>query len=348
MTTVIAEIVGKAGIITLNRPKAMNALTLEMVREMDACLQEWRADDNIALVIVRGAGERGLCAGGDVVGLYHDAKARGTEGATFWAEEYQLNLDIAQYPKPYVALQTGIVLGGGIGISAHGSHRIVTDSTRVGMPETGIGFVPDVGGTYLLARAADNLGVHLALTGAHVGAAESIACGLSDVYVPEDRLDAMVEALCETGDPGVIETYAQPLPEGFAAERAEMSRIYAADSVEQILEELDACEAAWAADAARRIRRNCPLALKVTLESVRVARSQNLAEALDTEFRVSNNMQRGTEFIEGVRAQLVDKDRSPKWNPATLEEVTPAAVAAMFGPIEDPRIADINLAEKEQ
>ena len=178
------------------------------------------------------------------MGLYHDAKARGTEGATFWAEEYQLNLDIAQYPKPYVALQTGIVLGGGIGISAHGSHRIVTDSTRVGMPETGIGFVPDVGGTYLLARAADNLGVHLALTGAHVGAAESIACGLSDVYVPEDRLDAMVEALCETGDPGVIETYAQPLPEGFAAERAEMSRIYAADSVEQILEELDACEAA--------------------------------------------------------------------------------------------------------
>ena len=158
----------------------------------------------------------------------------------------------------------------------------------------------------------------------------------------------MVEALCETGDPWVIETYAQPLPEGFAAERAEMSRIYAADSVEQILEELDACEAAWAADAARRIRRNCPLALKVTLESVRVARSQNLAEALDTEFRVSNNMQRGTEFIEGVRAQLVDKDRSPKWNPATLEEVTPAAVAAMFGPIEDPRIADINLAEKEQ
>ncbi|MDO4686854.1 MAG: enoyl-CoA hydratase/isomerase family protein [Corynebacterium sp.] len=340
---ILTEIRGKAGIITLNRPQAMNALNLEMVREMAAALDAWRDDPSVELVIVRGAGERGLCAGGDVITLYHDAQARGLEGAEFWTEEYRLNLDISEYPKPYVALQTGIVLGGGIGISGHGSHRIVTDDTRVGMPETGIGFVPDVGGSYLLNQAEDHLGTHLALTGVHVGPAEAIACGLADMYVPADQLEALVEALCERGVETLSE-FAVDVPPAFGDDRAEMARVYAAETVEEILALLDASQSAWAADAARRIRRNSPLALKVTLESLRRARSQTLAEALETEFRVSMNMQRGTEFIEGVRAQLVDKDRTPRWAHATLEDVTPDMVEAMFGPVDDPRVQELNLS----
>lgn len=343
---ILTEVRGKAGIITLNRPQAMNALTLEMVREMQAALDAWRDDPSVELVIVRGAGERGLCAGGDVISLYHDARAHGTQGATFWAEEYRLNLDIAQYSKPYVALQTGIVLGGGIGISGHGSHRIVTDDTRVGMPETGIGFVPDVGGTYLLNQAADHLGTHLALTGVHVGPAEAIACALADWYVPAGRIEELVAALCEHGVDKLGE-FTEELPPAFGADREAMARVYAADTVESILALLDATPSPWAADAARRIRRNSPLALKVTLESLRRAATQTLAEALDTEFRVSMNMQRGTEFVEGVRAQLVDKDRTPRWAHATLEDVTPDMVEAMFAPVDDPRVAELNLSEQD-
>lgn len=344
---VLTEIRGRAGIITLNRPKAMNALNQTMVDAMVEVLEQWRGDGRVAVILLRGAGERGLCAGGDVVSLYHDALAHGTDGAKFWADEYALNLTISRYPKPYVAIMNGIVLGGGIGVSAHGSHRIVTDDTRVGMPETGIGFVPDVGGSHLLTHVPSHLGTHLALTGAHVGAGEAIECGLADVYVPAEQLEALVDELCESGDAdAAVGVHARPAPAGFTAQHDLVEQVYDRQSVEEILSGLDEVDADWARDAAKRIRRNSPLALKVTLESLRRARGQSLAEALDTEFRVSVNMQRGHDFVEGIRAQLVDKDRNPQWQPATLAEVDEATVEAVFAPIADDRITEPNLAAR--
>ncbi|MGO4956296.1 enoyl-CoA hydratase/isomerase family protein [Luteococcus sp. Sow4_B9] len=346
---VLAEVRGMAGVITLNRPKAMNALNQPMVDALSTVLDAWRDDEAVRLVILTGAGERGLCAGGDVVSLYHDAKANGVDGAKFWADEYLLNLVISTYPKPYLAIMNGIVLGGGIGVSAHGSHRIVTDDTRVGMPETGIGFVPDVGGSHLLTHVPSHLGTHLALTGQHVGAGEAIESGLADVFVPSAQLEELVEALCASGDAAVVEQFAVEAPRGFAAEPQEVEDVYSRESVEDILDALDDLAGQgreWAADAAKRIRRNSPLALKVTLESLRRAKGQSLAEALDTEFRVSVNMQRGHDFVEGIRAQLVDKDRNPQWQPASLDQVQPADVEQAFAPIEDPRITEPNLAAR--
>ncbi len=346
---VVTEVTGRAGVITLNRPAALNALTMPMVRHIADALEDWRHDDRVELVLLTGAGERGLCAGGDVIGLQRDALAGGLAGARFWAAEYPLNLAISCYPKPYVALMRGLVLGGGIGLASHGSHRIVTDGTRVGMPETGIGFVPDVGGSWLLTRRPGHLGTHLALTGSHVGPAEAIEVGLADAYVPAGRLDDLTDALCRTGDLALIEEAAGPAPGGFGRLVPQIEAAYTADTVAGILTRLDDLtrrdgESSWARTAAARIRRNSPLALSVALESLRRAAGQTLAQALDTEFRVSVAMQRTHDFVEGVRAQLVDKDRAPRWRPATLAEVTAEDVATIFAPPADPRIVEPRLA----
>ncbi|PRQ11287.1 enoyl-CoA hydratase/isomerase family protein [Corynebacterium sp. 13CS0277] len=338
---VVAEVRGRAGILTLNRPEALNALTQEMVDLMTAALDAWRQDPQVRVVILQGAGDRALCAGGDVVMLYEDALAKGTAGEHFWRTEYQLNLAIARYPKPYLALMTGIVLGGGIGVSAHGSHRVVTDSTRIGMPEVGIGFVPDVGGSYLLSRAPQGFGRHLALTAAHVGPEAALAAGFADYFVPEDLLPDLVERLAATGDVGVIETFAQPGKGNLNF--AGLAAAYDAHSVEEVLDNLDALGTEDAQDAARRIRRACPLAAAVAWESLERARGLSLAEALNQEFRVSLNMHRNPNFREGVRAQLVDKDRNPTWLPARFDQVDPEEVAAMFGPIQDPRFSPLGL-----
>lgn len=329
-----SEIKGNAGVITLDRPKALNALSHEMALDLERVLEDWRDDDTVQLVIVRGAGDRGLCAGGDVAALREDALEDGHAGADFWRDEYRLNLLISQYPKPYVAIMNGIVLGGGVGISAHGSHRIVTDSTRLGMPEAGIGFCPDVGGSWLLGHAPDNLGIHYGLTGIHEGGAQAIEAGLADYLVPDAKIEALIADLCASGVVGDVEKHAAEAPVGFGPQRADMARIYGAETVEEILELLDTHDADWAADAAKRIRRNSPTALKVTLESIRRARSLTLAEALAQEYRVSCHMQKHPDFAEGVRAQIIDKDRQPKWQPGTLGDVTPDMVEAAFAPLE--------------
>lgn len=348
MTEVLTEIRGKAGIITLNRPKALNALNQNMVELLQQALQDFAANDAVAVVILRGAGKRGLCAGGDIVALYNDAQENGTAAAKFWHDEYQLNYYISQYPKPYVAIMNGIVLGGGIGVSAHGSHRIVTDDTRLGMPETGIGFVPDVGGSYLLSHAPNNLGLHLGLTGAHVGAAEAIAANLADYYVKTADIAALIEQLCTIGEVASIAHFTSEPSPAYAGAVAEIKAVYDADSVEEILARLESHPAPWADDAATKIKRNSPLALKATFESLRYAHDKTLAEALETEYVVSNNMHRSADFSEGVRAQVIDKDRNPQWSPATLTELTNEEVKRIFAPLTDPRIAPLNLTDKEK
>lgn len=332
---VIAEIRGHAGVITLNRPKALNALTLDMVRSMTAALTEWRDNDAVKLVVLRGEGDRALCAGGDIAMLYRAAEAGTDEGATFWREEYDLNQLIADYPKPYVAIMNGIVLGGGVGVSAHGSHRIVTDDTRIGMPETGIGFIPDVGGTLLLAQAPDRLGYHLAYTAQHVGAAEAIGLGLADTFVPKNQLEALVSELVDTGDIATITKYATDPGEPFAGQRAEMVDVYSADSIEGVVNKLTALaktngDGHWAAKSLKRLRGNSPTSLVVTKAAIDRAGGKTLRQALDQEYKIANYLHSYPDFREGVRAQILDKDFAPKWHHKDVAEVPNDFTATLF------------------
>lgn len=323
---------GALGRIVLNRPKALNALTHDMVRRIDAALTAWEHDDGVRLVVISGAGERGLCAGGDIRAIHADAVSGGTASLDFWRDEYRLNARIARYPKTYVAIMDGIVMGGGVGISAHGAVRIVTERSTIAMPETGIGFVPDVGGTRLLARAPGESGTHLALTGSAIGAGDAIACGLADHFVPSHRLDAVIEALA-TGTPAdVLGRFADPAPSGELAERrAWIDTCYASDNVEDILERLENSGEPAAKQAAEQIRSKSPTALKVTLESLRRARELGSLEAvLEQEYRVSSAALTAPDLSEGIRAQVIDKDRTPRWSPPTLDAVRPEDVGRFF------------------
>ena len=325
---------GHLGHIILNRPAAINALTGTMVSLIAAALEDWEHDDGVATVLLSGAGERGLCAGGDIVAIYRDAAGDGTESAEFWAREYDLNARISSYPKPYVALMDGMVLGGGVGVSAHARHRIVTERTKVGMPETGIGFIPDVGGTYLLSRAPGELGTHAALTAALMTGADALLLGLADTFMPSYRLEALTAALATGPAAEVISGFAETAPPApLAAQQGWIDECYRHDDVETIVDALQRSRDADANRAAGVVLRKSPTALKVTLESLRRARElPDLAAVLEQEYQVSLHALASPDFAEGVRAQLIDKDRSPRWQPATLAGVGTADVQAYFEP----------------
>ncbi|MEU8625098.1 enoyl-CoA hydratase/isomerase family protein [Streptomyces sp. NPDC048669] len=332
---------GRIRHITLNRPRALNALNHTMVLRMAEALEAAEQDESVAAVLLTGAGERGLCAGGDIRAIRDDALAGGGTARDFWRDEYRLNARIARFPKPYVAIMDGIVMGGGVGVSAHGSVRIVTERSRIAMPETGIGFVPDVGGTYLLGRAPGELGTHLALTGEAVGAADALLCGLADHFVPSRELPGLIAALDVCATPADIvataQRYAAAAPGGeLAAQRDWIDSCYEAGTVEEIVERLADRGAPAAKEASVTILAKSPTSLKVTLEAVRRARRLDSLEAvLDQEFRVSSTAFTRPDIVEGVRAQIVDKDRNPRWNPAGLAEVTEADVARFFAPLGD-------------
>jgi enoyl-CoA hydratase len=340
---VLVERRGRLGVLTLDRPRAINALTREMVGLVADALDAWEHDDAVGAVLVTGAGERGLCAGGDVVGLR--AATGGADPAPaldFWQHEYRLNARIARYPKPYVALMDGLVLGGGVGISAHGSHRVVTERTRLGMPETGIGFVPDVGGTWLLAQAPGELGTHLGLTGAMVPGEDAILLGMADSYVPADRLPALAAALeTEEPDAAIAAVAEHPPASALARDRAWIDAAYAGSDLGVILARLASGSAA-AREAAAVLAGRSPTALALTLRSLRLAATDpDLETTLRREYRVSVHCLAMPDFGEGIRAQLVDKDRSPRWSPATLAEVDPALVAGATTAVDpELRLAD--------
>lgn len=337
---------GGLGRITLNRPKAINALNHAMVRQIAATLREWADDDEVRAVVLTGAGERGLCAGGDIVSIYHDAKEGGTGSRDFWRDEYVLNAAIARYRKPYVAIMDGIVMGGGVGVSAHGSIRIVTERSMIGMPEVGIGFVPDVGGTYLLARAPGELGTHVALTTARMSAGDAIACGFADHYLPSDSVPLFLEALTtllgrSAGSAPVqavdeaVASFTRPAPASeLLAQRSWIDAAYSAPTVEQIVARLQASGVPEAEKAAEQILSKSPTALKVTLRSLRRARELgSIEDVLTEEYRVSLACLRSHDLVEGIRAQVVEKDRNPAWSPATLDEVTDQQVDGFFAPL---------------
>ncbi len=347
MSVVLAEREGALGVITLNRPEALNALNHEMVLMIAALLDDWEVDPGVERVLLVGSGERAFCAGGDVVSIYRDARAirnGGAGGASgnstsadsdslrFWRDEYTLNARIARYPKPIIVLMDGIVLGGGVGLASHASHRVVTETSSVGLPEVTIGFVPDVGSTWLLSRAPGELGTHLALTAAPVGGADAILVRLADSFVPREQLDRLRSDLASRGADESIEALSvTPEPAPLLADREWIDSCYAHDDVSEIIVALRSAGQDAVAD---RIESKSPTALVLALASLRSARHlPDLEAALEQELRVSARCLAMPDFAEGVRAQVIDKDRTPRWSPARLADVDPTSIAEFFEPL---------------
>lgn len=337
---VLVNVSRGVGLITLNRPKAINSLTHPMVSAISPMLTDWARNDDIHTVLVDGAGERGLCAGGDIVALYHSAREHGPDkgrvARSFWYDEYRLNAQIGRFPKPFVALMDGIVMGGGVGIAAHGSVRVVTDTTKMAMPEVGIGFIPDVGGTLILSRAPGLLGLHAALTGATFGAGDAIAMGFADHFVPHDAIAMFREAVIADGVDAALAAHAAEAPASqFVAQREWIDECYAKATAPDIVAALRADDATAANDAADLIEAKSPTSVSVTLEAVRRATElDSLEDVLRQEYRTSCGALRHHDFEEGIRAQVIDKDRTPKWSPASLAAVTTADVEAYFAPAD--------------
>lgn len=327
---------GAVGVIRLNRPKALNALTLEMTREIAAALDVFEADPKVALIILEGAGERGLCAGGDIRGLYESAKAKGDLGKTFWREEYIVNARIAKYPKPYVAYMDGFVMGGGVGLAGHASHRVVTEKTKVAMPEVGLGFFPDVGGTWLLSRAPGELGTYFGLTGLTMNGADAAFSRLSDVLIKTSDWPALRETLTDIS-PGADASAVMSTIKRFSAadevgpvtqKRELVDRIFAHDSVEDIIAALERDGSDFALATLKALADKSPRGLKVTLKLLRLGRaSKTLEECLAREYLAALEVFDSHDFVEGVRAAIIDKDRNPTWQPPDLKGVTPEIVA---------------------
>lgn len=333
---VLVRVVGGVGYLTLNRPRAINALDLGMIDDLAAALDAWEHDAEVDVVVLEGAGERGFCAGGDVRGLYTQIVGGEPEATSrFFRAEYALNARIAEYPKPVVALADGITMGGGIGLAGHAAIRIVTERSKLAMPETRIGFTPDVGGTWLLAHAPGRLGEYLALTGATMDAADALACGLADHLVPSAHLADLREALETRADPGtpselVLLFDETPEPSALVAQRPWIDEAFSADTVAEIVGRLRARPEPEASAAADTLEELSPTGLAVTLAAVRRARElPGLRATLAQEYGlVLWFALTQPDLVEGIRAQLVDKDRSPAWNPATIAELDPDAAAS--------------------
>jgi enoyl-CoA hydratase len=333
---IICETRDAAGFVVLNRPKALNALNLGMVRALAEALDDWEDDPRIARIVVTGAGGKAFCAGGDIRAL-HDLGRAGRFGAMldFWREEYILNHRIKHYPKPYVSLIDGIVMGGGVGVSLHGTHRIAGDRYLLAMPEVGIGFFPDVGATYALPRLPDAGGVHLALTGDRIGAADALALGLATHAVPSARMAELADALTGRGAlEDILGGFAVALPPGrSAAETATIRDSFGAPSLAEVLARLRARAQAGDAFAEKllsTIETKSPTSLSIAFEQMRRGRDLDFAEAMRTEFRIVSRIPHGHDFYEGVRAVVIDKDQAPRWRPASLDEVTPGMIEAYF------------------
>ena len=333
---------GAAGIIRLNRPKAINAMTFEMSIGIDKALDRFEADPAIALVLLEGAGERGLCAGGDIRVLYESSRAGGDLGNRFWRQEYIMNARIAQFPKPYVAFMDGLVMGGGVGLSAHGSHRVVTEKTKLAMPEVGLGFFPDVGGTWLLSRSPGEIGTYFGLTGQTMNGPDAIYARFADAVVPSGKLAALRETLVGLRV-GVGATEVKAAIDGFvtgetagpvAAQQAQIDRWFAHDRMADIVADLERDGSELAQSTLKALKEKSPRGMVVALRLLRLARqSSSLEQCLVREYRAALEVFASDDFREGVRAAVIDKDRNPRWSPPAIAAVTPEMVAPYFAEI---------------
>jgi enoyl-CoA hydratase len=338
----IARREGAAGIIRLNRPKAINAVTLEMFRDIDKALDAFEADSAVGLILLEGAGERGLCAGGDIRALYESSQVKGDLGKILWREEYILNARIAKFPKPYVAFMDGIVMGGGVGLSAHSSHRVVTERTRLAMPEVGLGFFPDVGGTFLLSRSPGEIGTYFGLTGQTMNGPDAVYAHFADAVVPTGKLAALRETLVNLrADVDAAEVSAAIA--GFAtgetagpvaALQPQVDRWFAHDRMQDIVAALRRDGSSLAQSTLTTLNEKSPRGMVVALRLLRLARaSSSLEECLVREYRAALQVFASDDFREGVRAAVIDKDRNPRWSPPAIEDVTPEMVAPYFAEI---------------
>jgi len=327
---------GRAGRITLQRPKALNALTYQMCLDIDAALIAWREDADVDLIVIDAEGEKAFCAGGDIAEMYETGtKGDYDYGRKFWFDEYRMNNRLHEYPKPVVSFLQGFTMGGGVGVGCHGSHRIAGETSQIAMPEVGIGLVPDVGGTYILARAPGRLGEYLGTTAARMTAGDAIAVGFADHFIPEAEWPALIEALEETGDIMVLEQAVQPAPDSpLMAQLDDINRHFGGESLGDILNSLEADGGAFAMDAIKRLSRNAPLSMACTVEMIHRLRgpSLTLRKALDMEYRFTYRSMEHGDFLEGIRAQIIDKDRNPQWQ-HPLHKVPAVAVSKMLIPL---------------
>lgn len=346
MSDLLIRTEGCAGRITLNRPEALNAITYDMVRGIEAALQGWRGDAGVAIVVIDAAGARAFSSGGDIAEMYASGRRGDLEyGRRFWRDEYRMNAKLHEYPKPIVSFLQGFTMGGGVGVGCHAQHRIVGESAQVAMPECGIGLVPDVGGSLILANAPGHAGEYLALTAARMGPADAIHAGFADRFVPEARWSALKAELCRTGNWKRIADAAETPPEGtLAAARAEIDRLFAGASLGEIAETLRVDGGGFAADALKRLSRNAPLSMACALAMIRRLRgTASIRRALALEYRFTHRAMQEGDFLEGIRAAIIERDRNPKWRHTGPEAVPDADVESMLAPLG---AAELNL-EKE-
>ena len=330
---------GAIGLVTLDRPMALNALTLPMIRAYDPQLAAWTADPGVAAVAMRGAGDRAFCAGGDIRAIWEAGRASDAPvHRDFFREEYRLNRRIHRLAKPHLALLDGITMGGGVGLSVHGSHRVATERTVFAMPETGIGLFPDVGGSYFLPRCPGEIGMYLALTGHRLKAADLIHAGIATHFVPSGRLNDLVSTLSaiqsRSGVDDVLARFAEPAGDApLASHRAAIDRCFAAPSVEAILDGLAAEGSDWARATGAGLLKVSPTSLRVTYRQIRLGRDLDFEACMVMEYRMIQRFMAGHDFFEGVRAAIIDKDQTPRWQPDNLEAVGAADVDAYFAPL---------------
>jgi len=329
------RIIGNLGHITLNRPKALNALTYAMCEKITELLLEWQDNSEIGAVLIDGAGDRAFCAGGDVILLHDSGKAGDSRAEEFWRIEYALNELIHCYPKPYISLIDGFVMGGGVGLSVHGKYRIAGDATVFAMPETGIGYFPDVGGTFFLPRLGMSIGQWLGLTGARLNVGQTCDIGIANIYVPTNKHSDLIEALGTADLDGtdnrvnkVLEVFAQVPPAH--DEIPEAIKAFNCSSVPEILLSLDSDNSEWAAKQAKNIRRKSPIAMCVTFEALKRGINMTFRQVMAQELDISLNFLSTQDFYEGIRSQLIDKDRNPKWSHSSVDEVSSTQVERLF------------------
>lgn len=329
---------GRAGRITLTRPKALNAMSYKMCLAIEDALDAWAVDDDVKLVIIDAEGDKAFCAGGDIAELYETGKAGDFEhGRRFWRDEYRLNAKIADYPKPYIALMQGFTMGGGVGIGCHGSARIVCESSQIAMPECGIGLVPDVGGSLLLARAPGRVGEYLGSTAARMGPTDAIFAGFADAYVPHSKWPELIAALCETGETSRLEEFFETAPQGEL--QGLLPRIdahFGGETLRDILNSLRIEDSGFADESLRVMARNSPLSMACTVEMIHRNRGPgaNIRRALDLEYRFTYRAMTEGDLLEGIRAAVIDKDRAPRWQHG-LDDPPALAATQMLMPLGD-------------
>jgi len=335
---VFFEVKGTLGLITLNRPKALNALTLSMVREIHPQLKKWENDSSVKNVLIKAEGEKAFCAGGDIRALHDWGKNNDEEAVGFYREEYILNQYIKRYPKPYISLVNGIVMGGGVGLSVHGSHRIAGENYSFAMPETGIGLFPDVGGSFFLPRLSFEAGTYLALTGNRIKAADAIFLGTATNFIRSENFSYLINDLSkDENDPkNVIEKYSvEPGKSEFKEISLFCNKIFKADTVEKIIENLTEENSDLSKKILSTIEQKSPTSLKVALRSLRLGKNISFEDCMQMEFRMVNKVMNDHDFYEGVRALIIDKDNNPSWKPSSISEVEENFVDKFFSSLDD-------------